>query len=950
MRINRGGMREQFVSASRDFRDGAPMFVQVVRRSLLLQLLCVYLVFVLIVLATGIEADRVGQGQLVNEIQRTDVALAQEIAFDTDARVKSIENSLMALSQLPTIREGVGDDMLEAFTAFKVSRHDIDQIYWLDATGVMQASEPVNLRTLGTSFAAQPTFRRALTANGVVVQAGIVDLTTFNADMNFAMAVREANGRLLGVLGAGVLLDGLSAPIDAVMNAQAAQHETLRISILDQQGNLIATPDRERLLQPGLAMLPGAASALNGATTTQVAQSPGGQEWLYSAAPIPTVRWAVVVQRPAADLSSAVSNFRNWLGIATALFALGGLLFWLILVWRVMRPLHDLTSVNTALADMAAGPKMSFALPTRQVSLRSLTSRADEIGSLARTLARLQRDVATQLNELRTLLDTSNAVVHSLDPQVVGSAIIREVRRLVDVQAAAVLAPDDQGALRTLVSEGCEPVSIIPPNLLAGDGTQLAQRALRDGEPIQMIADGNPAFPARSYAQGFRCVLALPIVTERVGAVVLEAQRTQPTPFSEAEVNLLMTFANYATLAWEHAVLYERSDERLSEIAEENARLYQQANAERQTLSAIMRSMTDGLLLASADGSLLYANPGMRSLIELPEEQTHVTSVAAVHAALAATAERPTRYQRELARAEAGETEQWLLETKRERGGRIFTVRSFEVRDEAGRALGQGLLLRDVTREREVDQFKSALLAAVGHELRTPLAAIKGHASTLLQDDVTWPVEDQRHFLQTISSEADRLAQMVTNLLDLSRLEAGLLLIHRAPCFAADLIRNAVRRAGSTEREIVVDVPDGLPLVDVDAARIEVVLGNLLGNALAYGDGVVRVSAQREGEFVRVAVSDGGPGIDDDDLPYIFERFYRASHGERRSSSGSGLGLAICKAFVEAHGGRIWAEKRVSGVAISFTLPRAQPGDRSAAAATSALSDVPSDDGIRVIN
>jgi signal transduction histidine kinase len=127
--------------------------------------------------------------------------------------------------------------------------------------------------------------------------------------------------------------------------------------------------------------------------------------------------------------------------------------------------------------------------------------------------------------------------------------------------------------------------------------------------------------------------------------------------------------------------------------------------------------------------------------------------------------------------------------------------------------------------------------------------------------------------------------------------------------------------------------------VDVDAARIEVVLRNLLSNALAYGDGVVRVTARRDGEFVEIAVIDGGPGIDDADLPYIFERFYRASHGQRRSSSGSGLGLAICKAFVEAHGGRIWAETRSEGAAISFTLPLAKPGGPSFAMTPSALAE-----------
>lgn len=934
MHISGDTLREHVHGLSRRFRDGAPTFVQMVRRSLLMQLLSVYLIFVLIVLATGIEADRVGQQQLVAEIQTTDVALAQEIAFDTNSRLVSIESSLVALSQLATVRQGVAEDMLETFKAFKISRHDVDQVYWLDTAGALRASEPLNLRTMGANFFSPAVFRQVVSAKGVSVQAGTVDLTTFNADINFAVPVRDTAGRLLGVLGAGVLLDGLNAPIESVMNAQAAQHETLRISMLDQQGNLIASPDRERLLQSGLADLPGAASALRGHVSTVTGDSPNGQEWLYSAVPIRAVNWAVVVQRPTSDLSAAISNFRVWLTITSALFALGGLLFWLLLVWRVVRPLGALTSANTALADMARTPEPRLAL-IGAAALSGLTPRVDEIGRVARTLARLQRDVATQLTELRTLLDTSNAVVHSLDPHAVGRDIIREVRRLVDVQAAAVIVPDDQGALRTLVSEGCEPVSLSARQPRPGEAPLPAMRALRDGEPMQMIADGNPAFPERSYAQGFRCVLALPIITERVGAVVLEVQRTQPIPFTEVEVNLLMTFANYATLAWEHAVLYERSDERLRAVAEENARLYQQANAERQTLSAIMRSMTDGLLLASADGALLYANPGVRALIDLPEEQVRATNVATVHAALAAASMRPERYQRDLAQAEAGESQQWLLETKREHGGRSYTVRSFEVRDEAGAALGQGLLLRDITREREVDQFKSALLAAVGHELRTPLAAIKGHASTLLQDDVSWSVDDQRHFLQTISAEADRLAQMVSNLLDLSRLEAGLLLMRRAPCFLSDLIHEAVRRvAPGEQRDIVIDAPSDLPLVDADAPRIEVVLRNLLSNALAYGDGAVHVSAWREDEYVLVRVSDSGPGIDDDDLPYIFERFYRASHGQRRSSAGSGLGLAICKAFVEAHGGRIWAEKNGSGAAITFTLPLAQPGGPSFMAAS----------------
>src|SRR5437016_9764401 len=121
----------------------------------------------------------------------------------------------------------------------------------------------------------------------------------------------------------------------------------------------------------------------------------------------------------------------------------------------------------------------------------------------------------------------------------------------------------------------------------------------------------------------------------------------------------------------------------------------------------------------------------------------------------------------------------------------------FDVGDESGQAIGRGLLLRDVTREHELDEFKTTLLAAVGHEVRTPLAAIKGYASTLLQQDVTWPLADQRHFLQTISSEADRLAQLVSNLLDLSRQEAGLLFLKRMPTNVENLVAKIIEHLGS---------------------------------------------------------------------------------------------------------------------------------------------------------
>jgi len=895
-----------------------------VRRSLLVQLLGVYLLFVAAVLGAYLAVNSVAQQQVTAEVKTTDLALAQEIALDTDAKLRGVEAALVHLSQLDAVRRGDVGAMAGLFQTFEINRQDVDLVYWLDAHGTLQTSAPTDIRVEGSPFSSATVFQRARVASGPIIADGIGDLTIFNAAVTLATPVRDGSGRLRGVLAASLLLSDLNQPLQTVIAAQARQQQSLLISIVDANGRLIVTQEQERLLQPVLDEMPGASDALAGRPASRMGNDAAGRQWLYSAVPIPSAGWAVVVQRPATEALAVVANFRGWIGGAAGLFALGGLLFWLVLLRRVVRPLHALAARHAAL-PLPGGPA--------RVEPAALTGRTDEIGGLARSLDRLEHDVVTQLAELRTLLDTSNAVVNSLDPRAVGATIIHEVRRLVDIQAAAVLAPDDDGVLRVLVSEGRDERHDRATHVRPDDLTRPAARALRDGRPVQMIAGDGTPFPQLSHDAGFRAVLAIPIISRHVGGVALVAHRTQPRRFTAHEVDLLLTFANYATLAWEHAVLYERSDERLREVARDNERLYRQAMSEKQTLAAIMGSMSDGLILTGADGHVLYANPGAGAMSGLSATKLQGGHIDAVHARLRAGACDPAAYDRRLAQARAGDAASWLLErdasSQRDRTGRhdrddqdqAISLRLFDVRDDGGQTIGRGLLLRDVTRERDADRFKTTLLGAVGHELRTPLSTIKGYASTLLQDDVTWSGADQRSFLQTISSETDRLARLVSNLLDLSRFEAGLLRLQREPCRLEDVAASAIRRTHAAAADVAVELPAGLPSLDVDGARIEVVLHNLIANALAYGNGRVRVTAAPRQDTVVVSVSDDGPGIDDDEAPHIFEQFYRARRGHQQRSGGIGLGLAICKAFVEAHGGAIWVESSAHGTKISFVAP-----------------------------
>ncbi len=885
-----------------------------VRRSLLIQLLSVYLLFVVVVLLGGAEVNAVVEHQLGNDVQASDEALAQEIALQTGLQMSSAENALVKLSKL-VVNDSTPNTLASIFHTFKDARSDVDQVYWLDSVGILRVSwpQPPGGVGLGTQFSPPGVVQRALTGNGPVFEVGVAVEPTYNPGVIVAEPVHATSGKLVGIVAASFSLVGLSEPLMTVVRAQEHQGRRLMISIIDDQGRLIATPQHERILQTVLDELPGADQALHGQAASRLEPGPDGRDWLFSAVPVPDVGWAVVVQRPADEALAVVAQFHLWLLAAALLFAIGGLLFWLMLLVRVIRPLHTLAIQHQTL------PASEQSIP---VDATVLSMRDDEVGDLARSLVRLERDGLKKLGELRTLLETSNAVVGSLEPHAVVGKIIREVRRLVDVQAAAVLLPDEQGVLRVRVSDGHSErynhaLSLSPENVSSS-----AVLALRDGKPVQKLL--SPEQPSLSYDEGFRSVLAIPIISRHAGGVVLLVHRTEPRPFNQNEIDLLLTFANYATLAWEHAVLYERSDERLRQVAQENERLYRQASEEKQKLEAIMGSMSDGLVLTGIDGTVLYANLGASMITGRPGPTLAGQPISVIYDALCSAAVDPVECEQARAQIESGEatsTVESVVEIRRDDRRRAIHLRLFEVGDESGRPIGRGLLLRDVTRERELDEFKTTLLAAVGHEVRTPLAAIKGYASTLLQEDVTWPLTDQRHFLQTISAEADRLAQLVSNLLDLSRQEAGLLLLNCVPSRVQDLVAKTIERLSHPGVTISMYIPDDLPPVNVDRARIEVVLHNLVANALVYGEGEVRITAGRRDDGIVVSVSDNGPGIAPDELPHVFERFYRARHGRQQHSGGTGLGLTICKAFIEAHGGHIWAESSVRGTIISFSLP-----------------------------
>jgi PAS domain S-box-containing protein len=263
------------------------------------------------------------------------------------------------------------------------------------------------------------------------------------------------------------------------------------------------------------------------------------------------------------------------------------------------------------------------------------------------------------------------------------------------------------------------------------------------------------------------------------------------------------------------------------------------------------------------------------------------------------------------------------------RDGQRFTVSVSAscVHSARGEPMNGILTVRDITREREQEEQRSMFISVISHELQTPIAIIKGYASTLARADASFDRETLRARLRAIEEEADRLNKLVGNLLYASRIEAGGLHMEIAPLDLEPLIQGVVRRfqARSPDVELKVQLPPTLPLVMADRDRIEEVLQNLLDNAIKYSprQRTVTVTCSTVGDEVIVSVSDQGMGISLRDQERLFQRFQRIDHPSTAGRPGAGLGLYICRAIIEAHGGRIWVESTLhQGSTFSFSLPR----------------------------
>ncbi len=365
-----------------------------------------------------------------------------------------------------------------------------------------------------------------------------------------------------------------------------------------------------------------------------------------------------------------------------------------------------------------------------------------------------------------------------------------------------------------------------------------------------------------------------------------------------------------------------RLGETFNYLAEQLSYTIGEMSSEKSKVEAIINNMSDGVAALNGKGHLIQINPSARRLIEnlnLKIPALNHSGFGLLRSLIGSEETRRfIRNQKPLTAEISNHDPDCTMQVK---------IAPFKI--DKGKLDGTLIVLHDVTRERELTRRQEEFVADVSHELRTPLATVKSYVETLLDGAAEEP-EVRNRFLNVLAIETERMVSMISDLLVLSQMDSGRMDWQKAEVDLRNLALEAVDQArhklGLKLPQIIVSINSDFHRVFVDRDKVMRVFSNLLNNAIKYtsAEGVVTISAVEQDSFIKVLIEDSGSGINEEELPRIFERFYRVEKTRCRDFGGTGLGLSIARKVVEAHGGKIWIDSFPGlGTRVWFTLPRA---------------------------
>jgi PAS domain S-box-containing protein len=505
------------------------------------------------------------------------------------------------------------------------------------------------------------------------------------------------------------------------------------------------------------------------------------------------------------------------------------------------------------------------------------------------------------------LLEISRALTEELDLDRVLDRIVKLAAELL-ASSAGLIALRESDGWRVVATHGIneEFMKFLDPLLEdIPDQGDPAQTALPEvNRRLQRIT--------QSASMGLLTGVGLPMIAREEVVGVIFVFRSYRGRFSRDDRRLLGAFAAQAA------------------IAVSNARLYTQVADQSRHLDGVVESSADGIFILDPGYKFTRFNRACSKLTGFGPKDV----VGKDHSEIIRWASREPGSTLDEAGADG-----WPLSPSaelyvegdllRSSGSHISVGITYAPTfSDDGRLLSIVANVRDITRFREAEELKSTFISIISHELRTPVALIKGYSGTLRRDDADWDPEVVHDSLTVIEDEADRLADLIDDLLDASRLQAGALSLNEADVDLFQLADELAERfqTQSDRHTFEVERPAEYPLIRGDEERLSQVISNLLSNSVKYAEegGQVLIRGRQTPEEVVMCVSDQGPGIRASDRYRIFERFYRAEE-VAGSKQGAGLGLFLAKSIIEAHGGRIWVDEKVEqGAEICFSLPKGE--------------------------
>ena len=501
------------------------------------------------------------------------------------------------------------------------------------------------------------------------------------------------------------------------------------------------------------------------------------------------------------------------------------------------------------------------------------------------------------------LARTGGVLATELDPAAVLEEVVQQAPALLGADACAVRTlEDDELVVSAASGEGAEEA--------VGSRASATGTALRRCLPVTLAARGrgrhrqtsDSSAPMHSSCAGYAAFLGVPLSgPEGTLAGVLSVYARKPRKWRPEEVEALLALAGNTSAALANAELYSR------------------VSLEKERSVAILANIADGIVAVDRDGRVVLWNSAAEEISGVPQEEAIGRTTVQVLQRQLESAEAETPSGQRLISIMRGGEEVWL------------SLSEAVMRDPLGAVAGRIFAFRDISADRMVEQVKSDFVAAVSHELRTPLTSIYGFAETLLRQDIPFGEEERRIFLGYIASESERLTEIVDQLLNVARLDAGDLQVELGRIdvgsVVSELVETVEESGVMNGHRFEIDLPEEPLAAEADPDKVRQIFNILVENALRYspGGGTVTVGARRSDDRVEVRVADQGIGIPAAERERIFRKFYRAESAARDGAAGTGLGLFIAKELVTAMGGRIWVESTEGeGSSFSFELPAAR--------------------------